>query len=425
MKWVLAAWLALPLPLAAQATIPSEAPQSYAVRAGSLIDPLTESVASNQTIVVVDGVITAIGAAGDIEVPPGTPVVDLSDRVVLPGLMDAHVHLTSRVPQGMSPPMTVVNTPMARRTIIGVRQAREVLLAGFTTVRDIGNSGNYVDTELRRAVDTGVIWGPSIVTSGKIITPFGGQMALNPERPELGEIEFIFADTPEQMIRAVRENVHFGAQVIKIVVDDQPYLYSADDIRVIVDEAARSGRQVAAHVLTDQGARNAIEGGARSLEHAWGMTDNTLALAREAGVTLVTTDFTTSAMEAYGWSESDIQARRALVVDRLRRALQADVTVAFGSDLIWASEEQDRGAWAIEQIDSFLESGATPGEILRMMTVNVANLLELEGKRGRLQVGYAADLIAVASNPLEDIAALKTVSFVMADGRIARWESPR
>jgi imidazolonepropionase-like amidohydrolase len=304
--------------------------------------------------------------------------------------------------------------------MIGVQQAREMLRAGFTTVRDIGNSGTFVDVELRRAAEQGAIWGPTIVTAGMIIAPFGGQSQLNPERPQLGEIEYLYADTPDEMVRAVRRAVHFGAQVIKIVVDNQEYLYTAEDVRVLVDEAAHSGRDVAAHVLTDQGARNAILGGVASLEHAWGMSDATLDLARDSGVVVVTSDFTRDAMRAYGWPEDLIGQYRGTVVDRMRRALDRDVHIVFGSDLIWASEEKDRGRWTMEQLVAFEEAGATPLQILQAATVNAAGLMHMQGIRGRIAQGYAADIIAVDGDPMSDPTSLLRVSFVMKDGALVR-----
>jgi imidazolonepropionase-like amidohydrolase len=402
----------------AQAVLPLEAPRTHAIRAGLLVDPNEGTALADQVIMVEDGVITAVGS--EVDVPPGVPVIDLSDLTVLPGMMDAHVHLTLRVPQGTSVDGWVTSTPMARRALVGVRQAHEMLQAGFTTVRDIGNSGNYVDTELRLAVEQGVMWGPTIITAGMIIAPFGGQSRLSPERPELGTIEYLFADSPDEMVRAVRRNVHFGAQVIKIVIDDQAYFYSPEDVRVLVEEAARSGRDVAAHALTDQGARNAIEGGVASLEHAWRMSDETLDLARVRGVAIVTSDFTLDALRAYEWPESVVQNFRGIVVDRLTRALARDVEIVFGSDLIWASPDKDRGRWTMEQLVAFTDAGATPLQILRSATTTAAKLFGMEDRRGRIAEGFAADLIAVEGHPLQDIDALLRVTFVMKDGRVAR-----
>jgi imidazolonepropionase-like amidohydrolase len=402
----------------AQAVMPLELRQTHAIRAGLVVDPHEGVSRADQVILVEDGMIAAVGP--DVAIPPGVPVIDLSDRTVLPGMMDAHVHLTLRVPQGTSVDGWVTSTPMARRALVGVRQAHEMLQAGFTTVRDIGNSGNYVDTELRTAVEQGVVWGPTIITAGMIIAPFGGQSQLSPERPELGTIEYLYADSPDEMVKAVRRNVHFGADVIKIVIDNQAYFYSAEDVRVLVTEAARSGRDVAAHTLVDEGARNAIEGGVASLEHAWGMSDETLDLARERGVVIVTSDFTLDAMRAYEWPESVVQSFRSTVVDRLSRALSRDVGIVFGSDLIWASPDKDRGRWTMEQLVAFTDAGAIPLEILRSATTSAAKLFGMDEERGRIAEGFAADLIAVEGDPLQDIDALLRVTFVMKDGRVAR-----
>ncbi len=148
--------------------------------------------------------------------------------------------------------------------------ARDMLQSGFTTVRDVGNAGNYADTDLRRAIEEGMVPGPTVINAGRIITPLGGQYhGLQPERPDLGEPEYLYADTPEQMREAVRKNVLFGARVIKIVVDDQPYLYSVDDVKVLIAESARAGLKVAAHAGTEAGVRVAAEAGVASIEHAY------------------------------------------------------------------------------------------------------------------------------------------------------------
>src|ERR671912_1729141 len=149
----------------------------------------------------------------------------------------------------------------AERAIHAVVNSRDMLDAGFTTIRDVGNDGNYVATDLRRAIDQGLIPGPTIINSGRIIAPFGGQYQLQPERRHIGEPEYFYADTRDEMRKAIRQNAHFGARVIKIVVDDQPYIYSADDIRYMVAEAAAAGPQLAAPFVAEQGARNAPPAG--------------------------------------------------------------------------------------------------------------------------------------------------------------------
>ncbi|HZX40286.1 MAG TPA: amidohydrolase family protein, partial [Myxococcaceae bacterium] len=251
--------------------------QPVLIRAGRLVDPATGAATTGQSILVEGGVIRAVGPG--VAAPAGAQVVDLSDRTVLPGLMDAHTHLcltmATQGGKGLNELLqrllasTVLETS-ARRALIGAMNARDMLESGFTTVRDVGNAGNYADTELRRAIEEGMIPGPTILNAGRIITPLGGQFhGLHPERPDLGEPEYLYADTPEQMREAVRKNALFGAKVIKIVVDDQPYLYSVEDVKVLIAEAARAGLKVAAHAATEAGVRIAAEAGVASIEHAY------------------------------------------------------------------------------------------------------------------------------------------------------------
>src|ERR1700722_2571761 len=206
-----------------------------------------------------------------------------------------------------------------------------MLAAGFTTVRDVGNAGNYADSALREAIENGLVPGPTMLNAGRIITPYGGQFHLQPQRPELGEPEYFFADSHDEMRKAVRENIHYGAKVIKIVVDDQPYIYSADDIRFIVQEANAAGLKVAAHCWTHQGARNAAEAGVASIEHGFAMTDDDIKLAQKNHVVLVGTEFTELAARAMGEPEW-----HGIFVDRLRRAYKIGITMAFGTDVMFS-----------------------------------------------------------------------------------------
>src|SRR5260370_19893064 len=167
-----------------------------------------------------------------------------------------------------------------------------MLAAGFTSVRDVGKAGNYADTALRLAIDRGLVPGPTIVNAERIIAPFGGQFHLQPEKQDLATPEYAFADTHDEMLKAIRENIHFGARVIKIVVDDQKYIYSVDDIRFMVEEAHRDGLKLAAHCWTEAGAHNAAEAGVDSIEHGQMMTNEDLQLAKKNHDGLLGTDFT-------------------------------------------------------------------------------------------------------------------------------------
>jgi imidazolonepropionase-like amidohydrolase len=209
-----------------------------AIRAGRVVDPEPGTVATDQTILVSRGRIVGIGRG--LAIPPQATVIDLSRATVMPGLVDAHTHLCMAVntPRDFGNYFyTTLNDPDTYRAIQGAANARSMLEAGFTTVRDVGNEGNYACSSLRRAVARGVVPGPTIVNAGRIIAPFGGQFLVQPDKPHLAEPEYFFADTRDEMVKAVRENAHFGAQYIKIVVDDQRYIYSEDDIRFVIAES--------------------------------------------------------------------------------------------------------------------------------------------------------------------------------------------
>jgi imidazolonepropionase-like amidohydrolase len=393
------------------------------IQAGWLVDPAAGTAVPKQTLLVEDGRVKAVG--GSVAAPPGAEVIDLSKLYVLPGLIDAHTHLCLTIRtqggQGLNDLLrsllssTLLETN-GRRALIGVVNAREMLAAGFTTVRDVGNAGNYADTDLRRAIEEGWIPGPTMINAGRIIAPLGGQYHhLQPERPDLGEPEYLYADTPEEMRKAVRRNVLFGAKVIKIVVDDQPYLYSVDDVRALVAEASRAGVKVAAHCATDAGARIATEGGVASVEHAYDATTETLELMKRKGVFLVGTDFTRAAAHEMGMD--DYHPR---VVARLKRARAVGVPIAFGTDVVFPMPGETRGTLSIAFVESFQEAGFPAPAILRTMTTDAARLLGVERERGHLRPGAAADLVATEGNPLQDASALRHVTFVMKGGVVIR-----
>ncbi len=393
-----------------------------AIRAGYVIDPETATARPNEIILIENGRIKEIGRA--VAIPPDAIVIDLSNRTVLPGLIDAHTHLLAAIDPKWDLGDTWIMTLQRRegyRAILGARHAKEVLEAGFTTVRDVGNSGEYLDMDLEKAIRFGVVPGPTIITAGRIIAPFGGQFWDTPSDPKLlNNPEYYFADSRDEMRKAVRENIYWGAKVIKIVVDGQRYQYSTDDIRFIVDEAARAGVRVAAHVQTERGAHAAIEAKVASIEHAWVITDQDLLLARKNGVTLVSTDFTVTQLVANGFERDRAVRIHAQRVNRLSRAYKSGVTIAFGTDIMNALGKPSRGAQALEYIDSFVEAGVPAPDILRAMTTNAARLLDVDKMSGSLRPGMAADLIAVPGNPLQDITVLKRVSFVMRRGKIYR-----
>ena len=396
-------------PVSAQLKSSSEV---VAIKAGKLLDPETGRTTANQVILVEGNKIKEIGA--NVSIPAEAKIIDLSKATVLPGLFDAHTHLCMAVIPGRDQGnyyFTTLLDTTGYRAIEGVANGMAMLQSGFTTVRDIGNAGNYADTDLRHAIEAGWVQGPTIVNAGIIIAPYGGQFHLQPEKRDLATPEYLFADTRDEMRKAIRQNIHFGSKVIKIVVDDQAYIYSTEDIRFMIAEAHAAGLKLAAHCWTHAGAHNAAEAGVDSIEHGFRMTDEDLQLAKKNSVTLVGTEFT----EKLTSSE-----QHKIWVDRLNRAYQIGVNMAFGTDVIDALPGETRGTLAVDYIQSWIEAGVPAADTLRAMTVNAARLLGVDKERGFLKPGMAADIIATPENPIEDIRTLKRVSFVMKDGTIIK-----
>ncbi|MBK8465600.1 MAG: amidohydrolase family protein [Chloracidobacterium sp.] len=386
--------------------------QITAIKAGRIVDTESGTSKTNQILLVENGKIKSIGE--NITIPAGATIIDLSTSTVLPGLFDMHTHLCMDVQPGRDANRyyyTTLNDPDSFRSIQGVVNARTMLEAGFTTARDIGNEGNYACVSVRAAIERGMIPGPTFYTAGRIIAPYGGQFQLQPDKQKLAEPEYFFADTRDEMVKAIRENIHYGATVIKIVVDDQQYIYSVEDIKFMVDEAARAGVKLAAHCWTLPGARNAALAGVASIEHGFDMTDEVLEIAKRNGVVLVGTDY-------LALRDSDKNHKQW--VDRLRRAHKIGVTMAYGTDVIDQRPGMTRGTEAIAGIDPWVEAGVPPKAILQAMTINAARLLGVEKQRGALREGLAADIIAVPENPLENINTLKKVSFVMKNGKVVK-----
>ena len=393
--------------------------QVTVIKAGKLLDPETGTVTANQIILVEGQTIKAIGP--DVQIPNGASIIDLSNRTVLPGLFDAHAHLCMtmrRARDGGNYFYTTLIDSNAYRAIQGVANARSMLETGFTTVRDIGNAGNYVDTDLRRSIDEGLVPGPTIINAGRIIAPYGGQFQLQPEKRDLGNPEYFYADTRDELKKAVRENIHYGARVIKLVVDDQQYIYSVDDIRFVIEEAGRAGLKVAAHCWTEAGARNAAEAGVASIEHGVAASNETFLIAKRNGVALVPTPFTETYAREFLTPGAAKGASERWFIDPVKRAHQIGVTLVFGPDIIFTTAENPRGKLSIDTIDSWVEAGIPAKVILQALTTNAARLLGVEKQRGALRVGMKADIIATAANPLENIQTLKAVTFVMKNGKV-------
>ncbi len=397
--------------------------QTVVIRAGHLVDVENGRVVDDQSILIEDGRITAVGSR--VVAPDGSEVIDLSDSYVMPGLIDAHTHLALMEMDGADINdhgsyyyASLIETT-AMRVAQGTMMTRSMLESGFVWVRDTGNNGNYGDVTLRRAIQGGWIPGPNMVAAGRMIAPFGGQFQMQPEKPDLGEPEYFYADSRDEIIHAVRENVHYGATFVKLIIDNQPYFYSMEDVKTAVDEAHAMGVGVMAHATTDQGIRNAIRGGVDSIEHGFGATEATLQMMVDYGTYLVGTDFPAARI-----------GERAFERNRLRNQMahRLGVKMAFGSDAVYYEEGKTRGEQTLGFLDSYVAAGLPNAHILRMATMNAADLLGANS--GRVAVGRNADIIAMPANPLENIHALRDVAFVMKDGHVYkrdglfRWDVP-
>jgi imidazolonepropionase-like amidohydrolase len=400
----------------ASATAPGAAGQVTVIKAGRLVDPEAGTAAADQIIVVEGGKFRAIGP--NLPIPAGAEVIDLSALTVLPGLVDAHNHLAltyKEEPESNIYYLTYVLDGTPLRAIQAVSNAIQMLNAGFTIVRDMGNNGNYADAALRMAIEQGWIPGPTIVNSGIIIGGMGGQFWPTPEMAIGKGIvypEYLEADTPEEIVKAVRQNALFGAKVIKICVDCKPWGYTVDEIKLVIAEAAKAGLKVEGHVQTVDGARRAIEAGVWSIAHDRGLTDEMHKLMAQKGIWRAGTE---TPLSLTGHTTPE---RYRATVAGLKNAYENKVPLTFSTDADYYVPGKTRGEVAIEFLETWKAAGIPPVDILRAMTVNGYKVSETYTSRGPIKVGYAADLIAVRGNPLQDIDALREVRFVMKDGLV-------
>jgi imidazolonepropionase-like amidohydrolase len=390
--------------------------QVTAIKAGRLIDPESGTIATNQVILVENGKFTAVGS--NVAIPANADVIDLSSLTVLPGLVDAHNHLAltyKEMPERNSYYMTSILDPTPLRAIQAASNGIQMLAAGFTIIRDMGNNGNYADVALRQAIEQGWIPGPTIIPSGLIIGGMGGQFSPTPEMARDHKIvypEYLEADTPDEIVKAVRQNALYGARVIKICVDCKPWGYTVDEIRLVIREAAKAGLKVEGHVQTIDGGKRAVEAGIWSIAHDNGMTDE---LHKQMAVKGVWRAGTETPISLTGHTT---QARYDRTVSMLRNAWENKAPLTFSTDADYYVPGKTRGEVAIEFIETWKAAKIPNADILRAMTVNGYKVSETEKVRGPIRVGMIADLIAVPGNPLEQIDALRDVQFVLKNGMV-------
>ena len=400
------------------------------IHAGRVFDSEHATFLSARDILVRRGNIDSV--AEHITAPAGARVVDLSRYSVLPGLIDSHTHLLylespagELTTQGASA-VIVEGTPL--RALHGAARARTFLAAGITTVRDLGNSGHFGDIALRDAIRDGSVDGPRMVAAGPGLSPEGGQFpGLQSGYRAIAEEEYRIVRGPQDAALGVRENVTYGADVIKIYSNNTPNKgsLSVDEMRAIVDEARRLHVKVTAHATSDEAVWRAATAGVDGIEHAYQVADSTLALMKQKGIFMVPTDLDSATVLRYATrSQGKFTASPAQVAtflngqrDRLRRALKIGVTIAAGSDN-YLDMGMPQGEAARHNLFAYSEAGMPNLSVLQAATWNASRLLGLENHIGIVKAHAFADIIAVEGDPATDIHALERVRFVMKQGTV-------
>lgn len=414
------------------------AAQVTAIRCGRLIDGKSEAAVAGAVILIEGERITAIGAG--VQIPAGAEIIDLSNATVLPGLIDSHTHLLQNYDGalgGDDPNMilTVTQLGNTRRALLGAAMGREDLEAGITTVRDLGNSGHNGDVALRDAIYAGWVVGPRIVASTRALSAAGGQFGeVSAETQKIIEQEYVVISGVEEARRAVRQAFYDGADCIKVIVNTGPRVVSLEEMKVIVEEAHRVNRKVAAHAIGDMPTRIAAEAGVDSIEHAYTVSDDVLKIMAEKKIFLVPTDgpeetYIDIFVKARHPSPEELEQQRKGVRqfikgsrDRLARAIKAGVRIAAGSDMYYQIPGKTRGQASLTMLRAYSEAGMSPMQIIQAATINAAELLGAQRRLGSLETGKVADIIAVADDPLKDISALERVKFVMKGGKLIKNE---
>jgi imidazolonepropionase-like amidohydrolase len=398
------------------------AQQPVVVRAARMVDVTRGTLVEPAVVVVANGRITSIGGGN---VPAGARTIDLGDLTLLPGLIDAHTHLTGDL-SGDWVTRSVRELP-ADAALRGAAHARTTLLAGFTTVRDVGAPG-FSDISLMKAIDAGFVPGPRMIPSGHAIGITGGHCddtGWAPGVNELGPKDGV-VDGVDEAVKAVRYQIKHGAKVIKVCATAGVLSFDATlgaqqlsdaELQAIVQEAARHGLKVAAHAHGTEGIKAAVRAGVASIEHGSMIDDEAADLMKRRGTYLVPTAYLLGTFQ-FDSMPPPIAAKARQVIplahESHRRAIRAGVKIAFGTDAAVYPHGDNAREFAV-----YVGYGMRPPDALRTATVNAADLLGVND-RGVIAAGKLADLIAVRGNPLEDVKVLEQVLWVMKGGVVVK-----
>ncbi len=408
-----------PLLLAGSATAQQ---QPIVVRAARMVDAIKGQLVAPAVLVISGDKIRSVGAS---DVPAGARTIDLGDLTLMPGLIDAHTHLTMDV-SGDWVTRSVRELP-ADAALRGARNARLTLLAGFTTVRDVG-AGGFADISLMNAIDAGMVIGPRMIPSAHAIGITGGHCDETGWAPGVNELSWKegVADGVDEVVKAVRYQVKHGAKVIKVCATAGVLSFDAtlgaqqlsdEELRAIVQEAHRHGLKVAAHAHGTEGIKAAVRAGVASIEHGSMLDDEAIGLMKRNGTYLVPTAYLLSTFH-FDSMPPAIAAKARQVIplaqESHRRAIRAGVKIALGTDAAVYPHGDNA-----HELATYVEYGMRPADALRAATVNAADLLGVTD-RAVIAAGKLADLIAVRGNPLEDVKTVQQVLWVMKGGVVVK-----
>jgi imidazolonepropionase-like amidohydrolase len=416
--------------LLATCALAQTAPQKTVIQAGRLLDVKSGRVLTNQQIVIEGEKIVSVGPA--TAVPAGAKVISLPNSTVLPGMIDAHTHLTGEAGKvgyeelGISVP---------REALTGAKNAKITLEAGFTTVRNVG-AGGFSDVALRDAINAGDVPGPHMLVSGPPLGITGGHCDENLLPSQFHYSAEGVADGVADVQHKVREDIKYGADVIKFCAtggvmskgdDPNASQYTQEEMKAIVADAHRLGRKVAAHAHGAQGVAWASEAGVDSIEHGHLMDDNAIATLKKNGTYLVPTLYLTEwwsenmeKMHAPDYLKDKMRMVSAAAEKNAQKAMQAGVKIALGTDAAVYPHGLNAHELAV-----YVKLGMTPLQAIQSATVTDAELLGWSDKVGSIEQGKWADIIAVDGDPLQDITTLQHVKFVMKGGQVFKNEAAK
>ncbi len=403
--------------------------QVVAVRAGRLVDVDKGEVRRDQVIVIRGDRIESV-QPGSAKLPAGARVIDLSKYTVVPGLIDCHTHLIGDIQS--ADVLLPLERSESQEALSGVRNARATLLAGFTSVRDVGTYRAFVDVALRDAIDDGTVVGPRMEVAGAYVTVSTGAGEVVGAAPDV-TIPFGFrfgvANSADEVRARVRAILNGGADFIKILATGAVLTrgtnpgaseYTEDQIRAAVEQAAGYGTFVAAHAHGAEGIKRAVRAGVRSIEHGSLMDDEAIALMRKRGTWLVADIYDGDYIDSVGREEkwpADILRKNTETTETqragFRKAVAAGVRIAYGTD----SGVYPHGLNA-KQLPYMVKYGMTPMQAIRSATINAAQLMRREDRVGSIAPGKFADLIAVEGDAMADLRSFEKVGFVMKGGAV-------